>query len=222
MPLIVVNGVCRFTLHGTLAGEDVSNVVDMFIDTTGSSLDRNECIADQADVIWNEWVDRILPLQVDNLALQTVSWVDLDEVDGEIGSISGTGSNPSPQAGGDSGPPTPSNAAIYVRKTVTGARGSRAGSWYIPGVAESMTTDGAPNDLAAATVTSLQTAFNGLLTAINQNGPGFPGDYDSRLVVVHVTERDANGHPTEGEGRTVSALAVRQRLATQRRRMNGR
>lgn len=218
MAELVVPGVCRFSIVGSYDGHAIANILDMDIDTVGVST-RAESIADQADVIWNNWADLIMPNISSLYSMTEVRWVDLNSADGTTGSINTTGTNPAPQVGGAANTGFPGSVAFLVKKVINAERGRRDGRMFVCGATEGLTPIGDANEMATASVATLQGTFNALLTAINQTSGFDPPFYDSGLSVVHILTRDALGHPLTGDHRQVSSLQVQQTLATQRRRL---
>lgn len=217
MPL-VVNGVCRFTINQSMEGNDIANVLDMFIDTTGSSMAREDAIIDQAGVLVENWAGDLLVFQSNQLTFDSVSWVDLDESDGSTGMTTTGGSITLPDPGGSATGALPTNVAGLVRKNLaTTGRGFRSGRMFLAGLVESQTTVGNGNLIEPANITTLNAGLASFLGDINQDGT--TSTYDSRLVVVHITSRDADGRPLTGDSREVGSLIIDQLLATQRRRL---
>lgn len=217
MATLIVPGVCRYTLNASMGEHNFSNVIDMDINTAPGES-REDCVLDQADVIWNQWCSDILVHQVNNYQLMSIDIVDLDSADGIAGTVPGTGSNPPPQAGDDSGAPWAPAVSVLVRKLLVTGRGRRNGRWYVGGYAENRTPDGEPGRLDAANLAVLQDDFTSFFGNINQDIGVDPPLYSSELVVVHITARDGDGHPTAGDSRAVAAVQVDELLATQRDR----
>lgn len=211
---LIVNGVCRFTVNGNMSGRPWANILDMRMDTTGTITDRNDAIRDQAGAIVNSWCDTILTQQCNSSTFSSVSFVDLDNADGLVGSVTSGADETLPQVGSVTGDPLPASTSALITKSIPRRRGHRTGRLYLSGLAEIQQLAGS---LTAGYQTSIQTAANDFLTRINQDNPGI-FSYTSNLCVVHITERDADGNPTAGTSEDVTALALQQRLATQRRR----
>lgn len=218
MPFIV-NGVCRFTLLQELAGNNVANIIDMRIDTTGSTISREAAIADQAEVIAREWAQDINVNLSDEISLVGVQWLDLDEADGSTGTFTGGGGVVLPNPGGAATPPMPGNVSVLVRKNLEQAgRGRRSGRMYVAGLTEAGTEIDEANTIDPLVVAGFNSAFAQFLSDINQNTVQVD-DYDSAMCVVHVSTRDGDGHPLTGTSTDVASLTVDPLLATQRRRL---
>lgn len=226
MPFIV-NGVCRYTAVGLYSGRETANIFDIRIDTTGSTMARNDAIEEQAAILIESISDHLTPVQVNDFTWDHVEWVDLDDEDGSTGSTQdGTGGVTWQDAGNITTAPMPGNVSVLVNKSVTAARGRRNGRLYVCGVPEADTADASPNSLSGGQLTVWQDACDDLLASINQDGDPF-SSFTSRLCVVHILTRAAPlpgqelGSPLTGDSRDVSALSVQGMLATQRRRLRG-
>jgi hypothetical protein len=209
MPPIVAPGVCRFTLHGTVNARPWAAVFDMDIDSDILG-DRNINIRDQAQVFLNEWIDHIRQGCSVSTQLTSVSWVDLDSLDGTTGErADATAPRVMPGVGVISGDAAPGNAAVLAIKTTDGGRGTRGGRTYWAGVAESHTT---LNALTSAALTTWNSTTEDFLAGVNQDHDG-AFDYDSRMQVLH-----APGGVFESMAEVTDYSPV-SLLATQRRRL---
>lgn len=217
MALLLVPGVCRFTVNAVLAGIDVATVLDFDLNTSGLFQDRIDSIDDQAGVIVNQWCDHVLPWCSNDYTALSVSWVDLDTADGSVGIKTTGGDEALPQSGGEAQISCPNNVALLVTKRVQAGRSSRNGRMFLAGVASQQVQAADPRRLAPAWVAAVQTHMTDMLAALNQD-VSVPVTYQSHLVVTHVLTRDEDGHPLTGEGREVTSLTVENLLATQKRR----
>lgn len=214
MPLVVTE-VCRFTLNQSFLGNLVCNVLDMHINIDGSiGVTRQQAIEDQAEILAKQWSTDVMPDLVSALRLESVSWVDLDNATGSVGSFAGSAGAPLPHVGGVDNAPASSNVSILVRKQTSSARGSKQGRIFVCGLPEAYTTQANPNNIDGGFLATLQEDFDAFLGNINQDASAEPPAYDSELVVVHKVPIVG-----EGTGSDVSALRVDSRLATQRRRL---
>lgn len=217
---LVVNGVCRYTINGTFSGRNIANVMDVRIDTTGSTVSRSAAITSVAVDMFDSWADRVLPALCNDYGLVSVSWVDLDSETGEVGSVAGTLLNPLPQNGVVAGDPLPANVALLVNKLVVAQRNQRKGRTYVCALPESDSASTAPNTVTAARVAAWQGIFDGFRDDVEQDsGPTL--DYASDIAVVHITDRDAEGNPISGVSTDITGFGVQSLLATQRRRLRG-
>lgn len=207
---LIAPGICRFTLHGTYVDRPTANIYDMDINSDVLG-DRSVNIADQAQVLLNEWIDHYRAVIASGYTLTSVSWVDLDSIDGETGDRSDpTSPRTMPSAGQASGDNSPGNLAFLVRKNTASARGHRSGRTYWAGVSETQSVN---NTVSGAATTAWATANTNFLDGINQDHDGV-FDYDSRLHVVHTN--NAGEFVSSDE---VTSLQLQSRLATQRRRL---
>lgn len=219
MATLIVPNVARYAVTGLMSGRAITNVFDVRIFNLGATVTRAEAVEDQAGVFVNQWKADIVPQMVNNYSFTQVSWVDLNSADGTVGIRTSTGTTTLPQAGGSASEPLPANVATLVRKLTVSARGARKGRTYWYGANELATVDADPNTIISATVTGFQTSWNNFFGNVNQDASGILFNYDSRLCVVHITERDGDGHPTAGVSTDVTSFSVQARLATQRRRL---
>lgn len=217
MAVLIVPGVCRFTVEATYAGIQVATIIDMDINTDGLGTNREESIEDQAGVIVNEWSDHVLNWISNDYTANAVSWVDLDSADGSTGSRNAFADEVWPQSGAESNPTTPSNVAMLVTKQVSSGRSSRNGRMFLPGSSATHIQPGDPRRITTTFVTARQADMDLLLAGLNQD-VSVPVTYQSHFSVVHITHRDVEGNPDEGEGRHISALVVESLYATQKRR----
>ena len=130
MAAIVAPGIARYSINGTLGGQPVVNVLDINIsDVVNGS--RDDAVATCAGDLINQWADHVLPLVTDEYSFDSVSWVDLDSIDGSTGERSSTDGTTLPEVGGDTGACMPGGVALLVRKIGSGGRRERNGraSW---------------------------------------------------------------------------------------------
>jgi hypothetical protein len=214
MAAIIASGICRYAVNASYSGHDVVNIVDMKIDTTGTIQPRDEAVHDQAGRILNAWSDGVIAHSVDKYTAQSVSWIDLDSLDGSTGERSTTDAETWPQSGTIGGAGAPGNVAIRVNKNTTARRGQRQGRMYLCGMAESLTTEGLPNELAEGSLAGFNTMLQALLEAFNNEAQ--PQDvliYDSEMVVVHTKDG------AFVDSSDVTSLTIDQYTASQVRRI---
>lgn len=209
---ITVPDVCRFSIVGTLDGQECINTLDCLItpDLPLPGPRDPELFAVAGDILDN-WTDHILPLLQPEYVAQEVRWVDLDSPSGTTGSRTSTSAETWPQPGTQSGFCMPNMVAIRVRKGITGRRDVRAGSLFVGGVSEGYTLDGTPNILDPAAVSALNEAFEDFKDGVQ----GIVANYTRQFVVVHTRDGEYNGisHLTQ--------FQVQRQLGTMRRRMPG-
>jgi len=213
MAPLVVPGIARFSLVGTISDRAWAQVFDMHIESGGIGT-RDENVFNQAQVFLNEWIDHIAPVTTAAAILTGCRWVDLDTLEatsGERQDAEAPRTMPKPGNGGATGA-APSNVAVLARKIASSGRSKRNGRSYFPGVAEA-SVDG--NNLTTAFRSSFNTALQDFLDGISQSGATSFGGYDSHLVVVH--------EPASGEvsHSNVTTLVADTKVATQRRRLRG-
>lgn len=219
MPL-VVPGVARFAVNQSLEGRAVVNVLDYRIDTTGSTMSREDAVDGQAGSIIEHWVAQFLPVMVDDLTLDSVSYVDLNTADGVTGSRLNGGGTSLPAAGLSTDPPLPANAALLVTKQAPSGRGRRNGRMFLAGLEEQFTSISNGNRLEEADRAGFETRTQAFLSGTNELDT-LGTAFSSNMVVVHITARDASGNPTLGDSSVVQSLIPDALLATQRRRLRG-
>lgn len=214
MAPIVAPGVCRFTVNGTYAERPIANVLDFRIDTTGTISDRDEACFSMAGILINEWSDSILTLVADNYLATSVSWVDLNSLNGSTGERTTTDQETWPQSGQGTQSANSSAIAFRVDKSSVARRGQRQGRMYLVGVPESATADGSPNTLEGAVQAAMNDSLENFLGDTNQTTDGGQG-YTSTMVIVHTI--NGNFESTSD----VESLTVNNRLGTQVRRLRG-
>lgn len=210
MPLIAPD-ICRYTIVGTLAGQDCMNIFDIRIggDTI---LTRNELIYELAGDLLNQWDDHVMPLLVNDYTAVEVRWVDLDTAGGSTGSRSSTDGNSWPKTGTVSGSPLPNNTYAKMVKNLEGKnRRQRNGTLRLGGLAETYTEDGAPNTIMGSTRTLLNNAFEALKDGINEGWV----IGDANLVVVHTVDGEFDGYSE------IAQFTCAPVVGTIRRRMPG-
>jgi len=225
MPFVVPS-VAQYTIHGLQANRQIATIICMHIDTTGTIQQRSDAVAAMAGIVLNQWDQDLLPTICGTYTANSVSWVDLNSATGSVGSRSSTSTHTWPKNGGNTIAASPGNVCALVHKNLTSTRGSRRGRLYMPGVAESFTDPGVPNQLTTSAVTAYNTALTSFLGNLNQTAQG-PFNFDARMAVPHILTREAPtkpgvpGKPLTGEGILVTGLTMDGTLATQRRRLRG-
>jgi hypothetical protein len=211
----VVPGVCRFAINGRMGGRDIVNVLDYFLETTGTTTARAGSCNDMAGILINQWTADILNKLSVSYSFNSVSWVDLDSASGSTGVRTTSGANSLPTLGSIAGDALPPNVAQLVTKATTSQRGRRNGRLYLCGMPETDTSGG---NLGLTRLNAWETSWAAFRGNTNQTVTGVFA-YTSALSVVHILTRDASGDPLTGEHSVVSALSPQQLLATQRRRL---
>lgn len=216
MPALIAPTICRFAVNGLYGGRPVVNIVDMQIDTTGSSLAREDACEAQAGIIINEWDDSILTNLESFYKAESVSWVDLNSATGSVGLRTSTDTTTFPQNGKKSGTaPMPGNVALRVNKNIVATRGQRQGRMYLAGASEASTAAGTPNSYDSAQIAVWNTALTSFLGDINQEEIIGPDNYTSKMVVVHTIDGVFTNYSD------VVGLSCDLVLGSQRRRLRG-
>lgn len=211
MAPIVAPRICRFTVNQEMGGQQIANVLDLYVDENDVITDRTDACRWTAQDILNNWTDHILPAQVDNLSATSVDWLDLNSLSGSRGSVASTEDNVWPQEGGNtSDAAMPNVIALRVDKETTGGRGTKRGRMYIAGIAESGTASDDVTDWSALTVSSMQERLDDFYNGITDENPF--AIFQSRLVVVHTVGGVYSGNST------VNGMTVRAPIGTQVRR----
>lgn len=217
---MTVPDVCRYTIHGTWTnGHVIDNVVDMQIDTTGSTELRAEAVELVAADIIQNWQSQIVPVVTNNYIVTGISWVDLDQEDGTTGELP-------PDSGeivqsAEVAASAPPHVCYLAKKLTSSARGQRKGRMYIAGIPEvSINEDGVLATDAGSAPVLMQSALDTFLENINQEDPG-PDTHQAFMVVVHLGPRPVAPAPDNRVGTytLVSALQLDPVVATQRRRL---
>lgn len=214
--ILVVGGVVRCTIRHTYTnGRAVDNVLDMKVTHTPPET-RQDAIDSMVRDVLNNWQDEILGLNLlnNNLVLTDLHWLDLDDDDGNSGTIAPDPGKP--LNGGNAGAGATINCAYLVHKNGAVGRRRRQGRMYLGGVGEAnITEDGI---LSAGTVTDLNAGLSDFLDGINDDAILHE---EQHLVVVHF-RRDPDTHEIidSSIGQTrVDSLTVDTLVATQRRRL---
>lgn len=205
---IIAPNVCRYAINGTIAGQDIINIIDVEVI---AEEDRPGTLFVVAGTILDAWVDNVLQALSNQYSFDSVSWVDLDNEAGTTGSRTNTVANTLPETGTNSGGCLPNNAVAVVRKILAGkTRQQRNGSVRLAGIPEDFTLPGQGNYLTNDAVTGYSAALN-----------GFQDDVEAialparRLVVIHTVEDVF----TNLSG--IQTFSAKAQIGTQRRRMPG-
>lgn len=208
---VVVADIARFLVKQTFSGVDLVNVIDMFVSPAGGAS-RADVLPQVAANIWDAWYDEIRTNQANEVTVTGIEYIDLDSPTGSTGEITGSTAHAAPFTGSNTDPAFPSYVAVRVKKSTGSARGSRAGSMFIAGTSELVSSDGAPNEIGAANVTIWNTDLAAFLDKVTNNPVTEDPDYNSFMVVVH---KSSAGVFSASE---VSSLSVVPKLTHQKRR----
>lgn len=205
MPLLVPN-VVRCTIHGTYFGAPVANIMDFFVAEGFNGGTREEACETVAGNVLYTWATEMLPALNANYVMQSVSWVDLSEVNGSVGSVTSRGAVTLPLSGQIVGEGYAQNVATLVTKHTVARRGERPGRMFLVPPGESFVEG---SFITTAHVTTLNTALEDFLTEVTVD-VGTPDI--AYPVVVHAQNLVA------GTSSRITALTVRRRVSSQRRR----
>lgn len=187
MAPIVAPDICRYTINQTLGGQPVVNIVDMWVISTNPLEDRATHLYEVAGDILNNWSDHVLAGQVDNLVAESISWIDLDSLDGVRGERSSTDDNDWPQSGGLTAQATmPAVVAFRIDKNTSGGRGTKSGRMYLSGIPEDFTDPNSAQSWGPTVVDGLNAQMASFLSGIN-NEEG-PDGKEQDMVVIHTRD----------------------------------
>lgn len=132
MATIVAPGVCRFTFVGTYLDKPCLNVLDMVINQQSPGIyPRSDGIEEAANTLLDAWAEEVAVLSQQSYEFTELRWIDLDSEDGEVGSLTATGSNTLPVSGEGSGEPYTAAVAMLVTKVTSRQRGLRQGRMFL-------------------------------------------------------------------------------------------
>lgn len=210
MAIIYADQVSELAIEATYAGRPVVNVLHYYNDE-GAIND-----ADKAKDIVDAWQDHVMGRLNTNYDLQAARWRSLDRDDTNQGLVAIDVTKR--MQGADASAGAPPNVALLVKKVTNNRqRGQRDGRMFLAGIPEANVGDG--GDLVAAYRTATQTAMDAFLDAVNDDAFGVGGG--SGLVVLNTTpeSREKGNLEVDLTFRTVSALVVDPRVASQRDRL---
>ena len=204
---LLVPSVVRCTINGTYFGAPVANIIDMFVaedfDIADSREEACEIVAGNVLYVWN---DAILPVLNANYVATSVSFVDLSEPNGAVGTVTERGAVVWPKPGLVAGEGYAQNVATLITKHTVARRGERPGRMFLVPPGESLVAGSMIN---SAHVTTLNAAFADFLAEVTTPGENSDSSYP---VVVHQTNAVA------GTGTRITAMTARPRVSSQRRR----
>src|SRR5688500_17474517 len=215
MPL-VAPGCIRYTLNGTFQGTQTwANIwdVDLLADI---NQDRAPLIQEYAELIIENWVGSIGLSLTEDTVLTSVSWVDLDDLNGSVGEVSGYSGGTPPYNGSQTTAPNAANVSVLVTKGGTPVRGTRNGRMFIVGYPEANTNGTSLESTAQSVFQDRCTAFLNDMT-----DPPAVELGSMQPVVVHTRNQGTPSNPDivyNGKS-NVTSLQVQNLLATQRRRL---
>lgn len=178
---LIAPGVARFSIIGSIAGQDVINVIDIKFSPADLESRAEGCARLAGDLL-NQWSDHILPTLCNEYTAIEVRWVDLDSISGSTGAVNSTDGSTWPEAGSASGDPLPNNVYAKMVKVLEGkTRVQRNGALRLSGIPRTMIALANANELTAGARTDLATRFEDLKDGIN----GAVSGGEQNIVVVH-------------------------------------
>lgn len=208
---LIAPDICRYTIVGSLNGQDCMNVLDVRI-TDFALATREELIFEIAGDLLNQWDDHVLGVVANVYTAEQVRWVDLNSADGSTGARSSTDGNTWPANGRVEYPALPNNTYAKVIKVLEGkGRTERNGALRLGGIMEEQTLTPSPNTLTAAAREDINDAFENLKDGINEGVLGA----SVNLVVVHTVDDEYTGYSE------IANFSCAATLGTIRRRMPG-
>lgn len=212
MATLVAPDMVRLAFNGSMAGQDIVNILDVAVTDYGLGLSRDDAVFEMVGDALNNFADHVVPLLTDNYSFNSVSWVDLDSLDGSTGERTSTADTSLPLNGQDTGAPMPGGVALLVTKVNSGGRRTRNGRWYLSGIAEGVTDPSNPNTANAQFVTTANTALEAFRSGIEGIEEVGVNNYTSSPNVIHTVNGNYVGRDK------ITAFVVQPTLATQRRR----
>ena len=216
---IVAPDVCRYTVHQTMGGRQIANVIDLVVlDQSGGTFDRNDAIHAAAGDVLDAWDQYIRGGQSTDLSCESVSYVDLNSADGRTGIVSTTADTTWPSTGGAAGERLPSNVSLLVTKQTASSRGSRNGRMYVAGLTEQFVNG---SNVTGSFFSVLVGDYGNFTEALTETG--VVSVYSTFPTVVHTRNVGTSSNPViEYVNNTqITSFAPQQLLATQRRRLRG-
>lgn len=212
MAALVFPEIVRYTVVGSINGEDCLNILDVKLDEQDALDSRDERIATVAGDILNQWSDHILPVLHQDYIAQEVRYVDLNTADGITGSVSSTDGSDWPEAGGASGAGMSNNVYVKMVKVLdTHSRTSRNGALRLSGIPAITADPGVSYRVSEEWRTGFNDRFEDLKDGINGQADG----WTINIGVLHTINRVATGFTF------VANFQCAPNFGTIRRRMPG-
>lgn len=212
MATLVAPDMVRLAFNGRMAGQDIVNILDVAVTDYGPGVAREEVVFEMVGDALNNFADHVVPLLTDNYSFNSVSWVDLDSLDGSTGERTSTADTTLPVVGQDAGAPMPGGVAMLVTKVNSGGRRTRNGRWYLSGIAEGVTDPDNPNTVNSGFVGIANTALEAFRSGIEGVESAGAFNYTSSPNVIHTVNGNYVGRDR------ITQFVVQSTLATQRRR----
>lgn len=212
MAALVFPNIVRYTIVGSINGEDCMNIIDVKIVDENVTTEREDAIPVKAGDILNNWSDHILPVLHEDYTAHEVRWVDLNSATGITGSISSTDGSTWPEQGGASGAGMSNNVYVKMIKQLDNhSRTSRNGALRLSGIPAICADPGVSYRVADEWRTGFNDRFEDFKDGINDAGVG----YEHNIGVLHTIDKVAVGFTF------VANFSCAPNFGTIRRRMPG-
>lgn len=219
MAQIIAPDCVRYSVNYTYNSRPHVNIIDMVVlDQSGGTFSRDDAVHATAGDVLDAWHQNVRLVQNVSVQLQSVSWVDLNSLDGSVGEISSTTDTTWPANGTVTGQGIPANVSLLVTKQTTNRRSSRAGRMFVGGMSEA-STDG--SYVPTATLNTWAGFFGDFTESLTETGT--ISVYQNFPTVIHTRNDGTAANPDiVYTGNTqVTSFAPQALLATQRRRLRG-
>lgn len=196
MAALVIPNCLQVAISGTQADGPWAIVNHWDIEAASTSAEGT------AQSVLDEFVDQVLTHLTNTVTVSKAHYIDLSTATGPTGDVtySGTGST----TGGVGVAPSPPQVAYLMRLNTGGARGTRPGRIYLPGVRSDEVSNS--GDVTSGTVTTMGAAVNTWRNNVES-------DTDCSMCVAHRSGASA------GTFSIVSSVVCEVPIATQRRRL---
>lgn len=213
---LIANGVVRFSLNGTAAGEVTwANIWDVWMGGVADA-DRPARCQTYAGLLMEWWESNIALSLTDDIILTSVAWVDLDSADGSTGLVTDGPNTSPPYTGALAQIPSPVNSAMLVTKVGASQRGSRNGRMYLLGFPE---VEAGNTTLGTSYAEVLQERLDTFLSQTTD--PAEIPEEGINPCIVHTRNEGTPENPNivYAGMSFITGLTLQTRLATQRRRL---
>jgi hypothetical protein len=184
-PIVVPDAMRISYVHSWTNGREVVNTIDCAFDESGTGMSRAEVAEVVAEDFRNAWQDHIIGPLTDNLALVRVDYIDLNSLDGAIGSLAPDPGRPT--QGTTSAGSMPPNVNFIVTKVTGSKRGVRSGRFFIAGVPEGdVNEDGVVSPATRAVYAGYWGSYFESVTDLGTL------EVDKRPIVIHSASATGN------------------------------
>jgi len=203
-PPLVVPGVVRFTVLGTIAQRRWANVFD--VDFGASAPVGGGVMKGLAEKLMDTYAVSIATDCVAQWTIDACRWIDLNSALGETGYTNDTVAHTFPFAGQQATDPLPASVAVMLRKSTQGTRNHRNGRAYMCGIPEAATSG---NKLTTTGLNDWGVNAQNLVTTLTGSTSGI-----GHIFCVAGRDKNMAVHKA-----VVSSMNPDSILATQRRRL---